>query len=317
MKIMVMGTGGMGGYYGGLLSQKGHEVTFIARGEHLATIQKNGLQVTSIHGDFTVSPANATDDPTQAGTPDLILFCTKTYSTDEGVKKIKPIVGANTTVLSLQNGIDAAERIGKVVGMEHMIGGATWISSAVTGPGVIKQVSEFRRVVIGELNGKRTPRVEAIHEAFHQSGITAEISENILGVMWTKFIFISAASSFGSLTRLPIGGYRGVPETRVLIMQLVREVEALARPRAFSLRRMWQRARLHSLTRTDRRSSRPCSWMWKEAAERRSIPSSGWSAARVVKPGWPRPWPMRSTRFYYRWSSPLAEHSTSSTDHDE
>ena len=135
MKIIVMGTGGMGGYYGGLLSQKGHEVTFIARGEHLAAIQKNGLQVKSIHGDFTVSPANATEDPAKAGTPDLILFCTKTYSTDEGVQKIKPIVGANTTVLSLQNGIDAAERIGKVVGMEHMIGGATWISSAVTAPG--------------------------------------------------------------------------------------------------------------------------------------------------------------------------------------
>jgi 2-dehydropantoate 2-reductase len=229
MKIMVMGTGGMGGYYGGLLSKEGHDVTFIARGEHMAAIQRDGLQVNSIHGDFTISPARATDDPTQAGTPDLILFCTKTYGTDEAVQKIKPIVGAGTTVLSLQNGIEAPERIGKAVGMEHMVAGATWISSAVAAPGVIKQVSDFRRVVIGELDGKSTPRVQAIYHALKQTGITAELSDNILKILWTKFIFISVASSFGSLTRLPMAEYRAVPETRALIIRLLREVEEVAR----------------------------------------------------------------------------------------
>ena len=235
MKIVVMGTGGMGGYYGGLLSGQGHEVTFIARGEHLAAIQQSGLQVKSIHGDFTVAPASATDDPSSLHAQDLILFCTKTYSTDEAVQSMQPLVGPDTTVLSLQNGIDAPERIGKVVGMEHMIGGATWISSAVAAPGNINQVSQFRRVVIGELDGKNTRRVEAIYQAFKDTGITAELSDNIWKVLWTKFIFITAASTFGSLTRLPIGEYRAVPETRVLIARLLEEIAAVARKQGVEL----------------------------------------------------------------------------------
>jgi 2-dehydropantoate 2-reductase len=235
MNILVLGTGGVGGYYGGLLSKQGHDVTFVARGEHLGAIRKSGVQVKSIHGDFTISPAKATDDPSSISAPDLILFCVKTYSTDEAVRAISPIMGKDTTVLSLQNGIDASEQIGKVIGMEHMIGGATWISSAVESPGVIKQVSEFRRVVIGELNGHKTPRVEAIHRAFNGTGITAELSDNILKVMWTKFVFITAASSFGSLTRLPIGEYRSVPETRALIMQLLGEATAVARRQGVNL----------------------------------------------------------------------------------
>lgn len=229
MKIVVMGAGGAGGYYGGLLSRQGHDVTLVARGEHLAAIQKNGLQVKSVFGDFTVFPAKATERPAQTEIPDLILFCTKTYSTDEALERMMPVVGKDTTVLSLQNGIDAAERIGKLVGIEHMIGGATWISSAVEAPGVIKQVSDFRRIVIGELNGEMTPRIEAIHQAFKDTGITAELSDYILKVLWTKFVFISAASSFGSLTRLPMAEYRHIPETRALIVQLMRETEALAR----------------------------------------------------------------------------------------
>ncbi len=229
MKILIMGTGGTGGYYGGLLSQRGHDVTFVARGGHLAAIRKNGLHVKSIFGDFTVYPAQATDNPSTAGTPDLVLFCTKTYHTDEAVQQIKPIVGKETTVLSVQNGIDAPERIGKVIGMEHMIAGATWISSAVEAPGAIKQVSDFRRVVIGELSGQKTPRVQAIYNAFRETGVTTELSENIQKVLWTKFVFISAASSFGSLTRLPMAEYRHVQETRALIIQLMRETEALAR----------------------------------------------------------------------------------------
>ncbi len=235
MKIMIMGTGGMGGYYGALLARHGQDVTFIARGAHLQAIQKNGLQVKSPHGDFTISPAKASDDPAQVPSPDLILFCTKTYGTEEAVQAIKPIVGAGTTILSLQNGIDAAERIGKAAGMEHMLAGATWISSAVEAPGVIKQVSDFRRVVLGELDGRLTPRGQSVYEAFKATGIAVELSENILQVLWTKFVFIAAASSFGSLTRLPMGDFRAVPETRAAITGLMREVEAVARAHGVKL----------------------------------------------------------------------------------
>ncbi len=229
MKIAVMGTGGMGGYYGALLAKQGHEVTFIARGAHLKAIQENGLQIKSIFGDFILSPAKATDNPSQIGPVDLILFCTKTYDTDDAVQKVKPIVGKETTVLSLQNGVDAVERIGKAIGVEHIVAGATWISSAVEAPGIIKHMSDFRRVVLGELDGHVTLRVQAIYEAFKATGTTVETSENILKILWSKFVFISAASSFGSLTRLPMAEYRSVPETRALIISLMREVEALAR----------------------------------------------------------------------------------------
>ncbi len=238
MKIAVMGTGGTGGYYGGLLSRQGEEVSFIARGAHLEAIRRNGLTIKSIHGDFIANPAGVTDDPAQIGPVDLVLFCVKTYDTDEAARAIKPIVRkepADTVVLSLQNGVDAIERIGKVVGAEHMLAGATWISSAVEAPGVIKQVSDFRRVVLGELDGRITPRLQALTDAFQKTGITIEQSSDILKILWSKFVFISAASSFGSLTRLPMAKYRSVPETRALIISLMKEVEALARSQGVPL----------------------------------------------------------------------------------
>ncbi|MEW5870696.1 MAG: 2-dehydropantoate 2-reductase [Chloroflexota bacterium] len=235
MKIAVMGTGGVGGYYGGLLAQQGHEVNFIARGAHLQAIQEKGLQVKSVHGDFTVFPARASQEPAEIGLVDLVIFCTKTYDTETAARQIIPLVGSETTVMSLQNGIDAAERIGAVIGSDHVLGSVTWISSAVESPGVIKQVSQFRRVVLGELDSSLTPRLQAIHQAWRETGITAEISENILKILWTKFVFIAAASGVGSLVRLPLGDYRSIPETRALIAGLMGEVEAVARAQGIAL----------------------------------------------------------------------------------
>ena len=235
MKILVMGTGGVGGYYGGLLAGQGNEVTFISRGVHLYAIRHEGLKVKSVHGDFTVFPANATDDPAKVEPVDLVLFCVKTYNTDDAAEAIRPVVGPQTTVLSLQNGIEAAERIGEVVGMEHMIGGATWLSSAVEAPGVIKQISQFRRIVLGELDHGRSERIQSIFEVLNSTGITVEISENIQKVLWTKFVFIAAVSSIGSLTRLPMGDYRAVPEARSLLSNIMQEVEALARAQGIVL----------------------------------------------------------------------------------
>lgn len=235
MKILVMGTGGVGGYYGGLLAQQGNDVTFIARGAHLYALRHEGLTVKSIHGDFAVSPAQATDEPIKVGPVDLILFCVKTYNTDEAAQAIRSAVGRHTTVLSLQNGVDAAERIGSIVGMEHVIGGATWLSSAVEAPGAIKQVSQFRRIVLGELAGGRSERIDSIFAVLNPTGITVEVSENIRKILWTKFVFIASVSSIGSLTRLPIGEYRSVPETRLLLTRIMQEVEALARAQGIDL----------------------------------------------------------------------------------
>ncbi|MGE5642699.1 MAG: ketopantoate reductase family protein [Byssovorax cruenta] len=228
MKILIMGTGGVGGYYGGLLAQQGNEVTFIARGAHLYALRHEGLKVRSVHGDFSLSAVNATDDPANIGPVDLILFTVKTYNTDDAAQAIRPAVGEQTVVMSLQNGIDAAERIGRVVGMEHLVGGATWLSSAVEAPGVIKQISQFRRIVFGELGGGTSERIQSIQKVLESTDITVETSENIQKVLWTKFVFISAVSSFGSLTRLPMGDYRSVPETRVLLSYIMQEVAAVA-----------------------------------------------------------------------------------------
>jgi 2-dehydropantoate 2-reductase len=228
MRIAIMGTGGVGGYYGGLLSQKGQEVIFIARGAHLQAMRAQGLQVKSVHGDFSVSPVNATDDPKEVGPVDLILFTTKTYDTDRAAQVIKAMVGKETVVVPLQNGIDAAERIGSYVGREHLVGGVTWLSAAIDAPGVIGQYSQFRRVVLGEFDGKMTARLKKIYETLQTTGITVELSEDILKVLWTKFVFISAASALGSLSRASIGEYRQVPETREVLTEALREVAAVA-----------------------------------------------------------------------------------------
>ena len=199
MKIIVMGTGGVGGYYGSLLRLQGHQVSFIARGDHLRALEQNGLRVKSVHGDFHITEVSAFEDPSQAGEADLVLVTVKTPATEAAASAILPVVGANTTVLSLQNGIDLAERIGTIVGMEHMLGGVTWISAMIAKPGVIQQVSVFRRIALGELSGAVSPRVEKIAAALDSAGAQVDISEDIRKVIWTKFVFISAISAAGSL----------------------------------------------------------------------------------------------------------------------
>ncbi len=228
MKIAIMGSGGVGGYYGGLLAAAGQEVTFIARGAHLQAIRDKGLHVKSVHGDFTVSPVNATDRPGEIGAVDLVLVATKTYHTDEAAQAIKPLIGDNTVVISLQNGIDAAERIGSAVGMERMLGGATWLSAAIEAPGRIGQYSQFRRIALGELDGRITPRAQAVASAFATTPAVVELAPNIRQMLWTKFVFISAISALGGLTRVSMGEYRHVPEAREVLAQAMAEVAAVA-----------------------------------------------------------------------------------------
>jgi 2-dehydropantoate 2-reductase len=235
VKIAIMGTGGVGGYYGGLLANTGQDVTFIARGAHLIAIQENGLQVKSVHGNFAISPAKATDNPAEVGPVDLIIMAVKTYHTDEAAQAIKPMVGPDTVVVSFQNGVDAADRIGAVIGLEHLLGGATWLSAAIEAPGVIAQFSQFRRIALGEFNRQITPRLRAIGEALSTAGATVELSENISKVLWTKFVFIAAVSALGSLTRVPYGGYIYVPEARAVLTEALNEVAAVAAARGVTL----------------------------------------------------------------------------------
>jgi 2-dehydropantoate 2-reductase len=157
-----------------------------------------------------------------------VLFCTKTYHTDEAAQAIKPMVGPDTVVLSLQKGVDAADRIGAAVGMEHLLGGATWLSAAIEAPGVIGQYSQFRRIALGEFDGPITPRAQKVAHALQAAGATVELVENIVQVLWTKFVFIASVSALGSLTRVPYGGYRNVPEARAVLTEALNEVAAVA-----------------------------------------------------------------------------------------
>lgn len=229
MRIAIVGSGGLGGYYGGLLASAGHEVTFLARGAHLAALQEKGLEVKSVHGDFRLFPVRATSDPAEAGPADLVLVCVKTPALEAAAKAARVMVSPDGVVMGLQNGIDAAERIGAEVGLERVLGAVTWIAANIDSPGVIRQASAFRRIVLGELDGRDTERLKRTVAALRRTGITVEPSSAIRKVIWTKFVFIAGFSGAGSVTRLEVGDYRLVPETRALMTRLMREVEALAR----------------------------------------------------------------------------------------
>lgn len=235
MKIAIMGAGGVGGYYGALLAAARQEVVFIARGAHFRALREKGLRVKSVFGDFSVSPVRATDNPAEVGVVDLVIVATKTYHTDEAALAIKPMIGPSSLVISFQNGVDAVERIGAVVGKDHMLGGATWLSAAIEAPGVIGQYSEFRRIVLGEPGGRITLRAEAVAEALRTTSASVELVTNIEQVLWTKFVFISAISALGSLTRVSLGAFRQLPESRTLLLEAISEVLAVSCARGVPL----------------------------------------------------------------------------------
>jgi 2-dehydropantoate 2-reductase len=237
MRIAMVGSGGLGGYYGGMLALAGHEVTFLARGAHLAALHTKGLQVKSVHGDFNVTAVRATSDPAEARPADLVLVCVKTPALDAAAKAARVMVAPNGVVVGFQNGIDAAERIGAEVGMDRVLGAVTWIAANIEAPGVIRQVSAFRRIVLGELDGQDTHRLQRTVEALRRTGITIEPTGTIRKVMWTKFVFIAGFSGVSSVTRLEVGDYRSVTEPRTLMTSLMREVEALARASGVDLDR--------------------------------------------------------------------------------
>jgi 2-dehydropantoate 2-reductase len=228
MHIAIMGTGGVGGYFGGLLADAGEEVTFIARGEHLKALQENGLQVKSVHGDFHVQPVKATDDPGSVGPVDLILFATKTYQIEQAAQAMSPMVGPDTTILPLQNGVDASERLVKIFGAGPVLGGTCHVVSLVTEPGQIEQKSEFRRITLGELDGPVSERVQQIGDMLSRSGAQVAVTDNINKARWTKFLFIASYSGMGAAARVPAGELMACEESRQTLEAAMREVKALA-----------------------------------------------------------------------------------------
>ncbi len=229
MRIAVVGAGGTGGYFGGLLARAGQDVTFIARGAQLEALRTRGLTLESrLAGTFTV-PVQATDDPNEVGTVDLILFCVKPYDTDAAAESIHPLIRPDTMLLSLQNGIDNEERIARAAGHTSGIGAVAYVSSAIKAPGVVAQTSGPGKIILGELSGGASERTERLHDVLQRAGITAEVHPDIRVVLWQKFLFICAFSGVTAVTRLPIGTILADPVTHALFRGTSEEVEAVAR----------------------------------------------------------------------------------------
>ena len=228
MRVAVMGTGGTGGFYGGLLARSGDDVTFIARGAHLDAIRARGLTVQSrLAGDFSI-PARATADPSEIGQVDLVLFCVKTYDTEAAAALIGPVVGPDTIILSVQNGIDNDERIARAVGRGKAICVAAQVNAHVKEPGVIAQTAGVGRLVFGADAGKIGQRNEQLYQHCKDAGIPAELQPDIKAVLWSKFVFICGFSGVTALTRLTIGPILGCQETTELFRGTMAEVRAVA-----------------------------------------------------------------------------------------
>jgi 2-dehydropantoate 2-reductase len=235
MRIAVVGAGGVGGGFGAALAKAGADVTFIARGAHLAAMKSEGLKVISQRGDSHLVPTQATDDPATIGPVDIVLFCVKLWDVESAGERIKPLVGPGTAVIPLQNGIDSPERLIPILGERAVMGGVAPISASITAPGVITQVGTFMRMIFGELDGSRTKRAEDFLALCQKAGFDAVLSEQIITDLWMKFILLAANSSITALARQPIGKLRDDPDVRPVFIAAHQEVINVARARGVAL----------------------------------------------------------------------------------
>lgn len=235
MRIAIFGTGGVGGYFGGRLAQAGEDVTFISRGEHLRALQETGLRVDSPGGDFTINPARATDEVNKVGEVDLVVVGVKAWQVSEAGRAMRPMIGPNTTVLPLQNGVDATSQLTEAVNPGRVIGGLCRIVSFVVGPGHISHAGLAPLVIIGELDNRRSDRVGEIQSVFNRAGIETTIAEDIQVALWMKFLFIASFSGVGAISHASAGVLRSDPEVRSQMVRAMEEIYALAHKRGIQL----------------------------------------------------------------------------------
>ncbi len=236
MRLAIMGCGGVGGYFGARLAEAGHDVTFVARGEHLAAMKHEGLRVSSIEGDVHLTEVKATDDPARVGAVDVVLVAVKAWQVADAARAIRPMIGPDTFVVPLENGVEAADILAARLGLAHVLDGLCGILAWREAPGHIRHAGVSPFVRFGERDNRRSKRALRLKAAFDQArGLTAEIPDDIHAAVWSKFLFICAMSGIGSVTRAPIGITRTLPETRALIEQMLAEIAAVARARGVAL----------------------------------------------------------------------------------
>ena len=229
MRIAVMGAGGLGSVIGGLLARAGEDVTLVARGAHLEAIRSSGLTVKSpTAGTFSMQ-VPATDDPAEVGPVDLIVFGVKLYDLETAAEKMRPMIGPDTVVLPIQNGIDAAERIGRIVGSDAVIGGTATVGGRIEEPGIVAHTVLANTIACGELPSGTSPRTERVRAVLERAGFSAEAHPDVLVPIWEKFVALAATGGVMSLTRLTAGPIRGCPETRALFLGAMEEAAAAGR----------------------------------------------------------------------------------------
>jgi 2-dehydropantoate 2-reductase len=238
MKFAIFGTGGVGGYFGGKLAAHGKDVWFVARGNHLAAMRANGLCVHSTEGQYTVPAGKMTNNPAEIGPVDVALFCVKSYDTGSAAEQLAPILTERTIIISLQNGVDNEEQIQKIIPAGTVYGGVAYIYSTITAPGVITETGGPKKIIFGAMPGAKDETRETarrILDILTEAGIKAELTDDVSAALWNKFILMTSVGGLTALTRLALGEILAVEETRALLMDAMREVEAVAKARGMNI----------------------------------------------------------------------------------
>lgn len=237
MRIAIMGTGGLGAYYGAHLARAGEEVAFIARGAHLAAMRERGLRLLGPRGDIHLNPVRATDDPAEAAPVDAVLFCVKLYDVESAGAALKPLMGPETFVVCTQNGVDGAERLAAILGADRVLPGAAYVAANIVEPGVVRYASEMSSLIFGEADGRISSRALSFRDACRNAGFSAEVSPDIAKTLWTKLVLLGANAGMTTLARQTVGAVYADVELRAVAADAMREVAAVAAARGVALDR--------------------------------------------------------------------------------
>ena len=243
MRIAVMGSGGLGGYFGARQAAGGAEVHFIARGQHLQAMRNDGLRIegpTALH----LARVSATDDPAEVGVVDVVMLCVKLWDTEAALQQLRPLVGPGTSIISFQNGVLKDRTLRAAYDASQIMGGVGYVATTIDRPGVIRQTGPMQRLLFGEFDGSRSPRGQALLAACLAGGINAELSDNILREIWQKYVFLVGLSGTTTTMRKPIGPIRGHPQTRAFLLDVMREVVAVGRAQGVDLAENYAELRL-------------------------------------------------------------------------
>ena len=235
MRIAVMGTGGVGGYFGAKLALAGNDVTFVARGKHLEAIRRDGLRIEAGPASFQVTPVRATDDVGSIGPVDVVMFCVKLWDLERAAPLMKPLVAGGGVVIPFQNGIDAPDVLIRALGREHVVGGIAYVAATISAPGVIKLTGTMSRLRVGAFDGTSADRAQAFADAGKAAGVDVDVAADIRRALWEKFVMFCALSGATAIARQPIGVVRSDPELRAMFAAIMQETLAVGRAKAVAL----------------------------------------------------------------------------------